>query len=139
MDGDAAGDKAAEELESLYNGMMRVLQLPGEDGPEEWIWQVFRAKPEVYASQFGLQKNDFLQLLRDKEQMYNHCAGSTQEIAKYRLASFCDEIGRQNQHYKDAIAEVARDVGCEEAEVGGPDMSRFKWDLEEAITRWRGA
>ena len=86
---------------------------------------------------FGLQDNDFLQLLRDKEQLYNSTAGSIQEKAKYRLASFCNEIGKDSQKYKDAIAEIAREVGRQEADIGGMDMARFMEGLEAAITHWR--
>ena len=137
LDGDTAGQKVAEELQSSYNSRLQVLNLPGEDGPEEWIWQAFRKAPQVYAGKFGLQDNDFLQLLRDKEQLYNSTAGSTQKKAKYRLVSFCNEIGKDGQKYRDAIAEIAREVGRQEAEICGMDMARFMEGLEAAITHWR--
>ena len=139
LDGDEAGEKAANELKSFYSGRLSVLNLPGNDGPEEWIWQALRNAPQVYAEKFGWHENDFSQLLRDKEQLYSSTAGPTHEKAKYRLASFSDEVGRKNQKYSYAIAEVARDVGQREAEVGNIDMVRFMRGLEDAITRWRGA
>ena len=143
LDGDEAGRNRAGELRKAQSGLVGVLNLPGETGPEEWIWRALGGASARYAAEFGLEEDSFSRILRDKEQMYNETAGGAQEVAKNRLASFCDEIGRESGQGRDwvqgAIAHVARVVGRRETKADKGDMAKFKADLTDAIGAWRGA
>ena len=143
LDGDEAGQLKADELRKAQGGLVGVLNLPGETGPEGWIWRALGENKARYAKEFGLDEEVFVKILRDKEQMYNAAAGRPQEIAKNRLTSFCDEIGResgqQREWVKDAIANVARTVGRRETEADKGEMAKFKADLIDAVGSWRRA
>ena len=130
LDGDEAGCSKADELRGEKGGLVGVLTLPGDAGPEEWVWQALQRDAEFYAQTFGMGEDVYVGILRDKEQMYGAATGRPQEIAKNRLASFCDEIGRSSQSgsrewVKDAIAHIARTVGRHETERGRGDMAVF--------------
>ena len=127
LDGDEAGRKRAEDLRGKETGLAGVLNLPGEAGPEEWIWKALQRDAASYAPIFGMDKEVYFGTLRNKEQMYD---GTVGEVAKNRLKSFCDEIERETRH-------VARVVGRRETESGKGDMAAFKADLKDAIAAWR--
>ena len=141
LDGDEAGQNQAKELRNKQSGLVDVLTLPGEAGPEEWIWRALGGAPTHYAEEFGLEEGAFSRILRNKEQMYNTTSGRPQEIAKNRLSSFCEEIGRESgqgrEWVKGAIAHVARVVGRRETEINKGDMAKFKADMMDAVGNWR--
>ena len=144
LDGDKAGRGMADKLREEQSGLVDVLTLPGGAGPEEWIWRALGGDRTGYAAAFGLDEDSFSKILRDKEQAYNEATDRPQEIAKNRLSSFCDEIGRESGHgredwVKGAIAHVARVVGRRETKADKGDMAKFKADLTDAIGAWRGA
>ena len=142
LDGDEAGRKKAAELREEKGGLVGVLNLPGEAGPEEWVWEALRRNADFYAREFGMDNADYSKTLRDKEQMYNGSGGGPQAVAKYRLLSFCDEMGRETQSenqewVKDALAHVARTVGRHETETNGGGMAVFKAGMMDAVNAWR--
>ena len=139
LDGDEAGRKKAKELLDEKGGLVGVLNLPGEAEPEEWVWGALRRNAALYAREFGMDESVYVKMLRDKEQMYDGTVGN---VAKDRLKSFCDEIGRETQsgsgeRVKDAIAHVARVVGRRETETDKGEMEVFKMELKDAISAWR--
>ena len=127
LDGDEAGRKRADDLRGKETGLAGVLNLPGEAGPEEWIWKALQRDAASYAPIFGMDKEVYFGTLRNKEQMYE---GTVGEVAKNQLKSFCDEVERETRH-------VARVVGRRETESGKGDMAAFKADLKDAIAAWR--
>ena len=142
LDGDKAGRDKAEELRKKSGELVGVMNLPGEAGPDEWIWGVLRGAPETYAGEFGLAEDVYSKTLRDKEQLYNKTVGTPQEIAKNRLTSFCEEIGRESRSrawVADAIAHIARCVGRLETGADRGEMAIFKNQLQDAVNVWRRA
>ena len=139
LDGDEAGRIKAEELREEKTGLVGVLNLPGEAAPEEWIWKALRRDAAFYARFFGMGEEVYSRTLRHKEQMYD---GTVGDVAKNRLMSFCDEIGRETrgenrEWMRGAVAHVARVVGKRETEKDEGDMAKFKADLKDAIGAWR--
>lgn len=141
LDGDVAGRSKLEKFRARDTNLVGMMALPGEAGPEQWIWSVLRDNPDRYASEFALNTGAYLKIFREKEQLYHATTGTPQETAKKRLTSFCEEIGRESggrqEWVKGALSHIARRVGRIETSADRGDMAVFKMALKDAVNAWR--
>ena len=134
LDGDPDALKAAKALRDKdglpSGGLAEVLNLPGERGPEEWIWRILERDASKYAALFGTDKRVFAQTLAEKEQLYSAATGKPRNTAKHRLESFCEDIRRD-------VTVVARTIGRRETEREKGEMFEMAEKIREAVLQWR--
>ena len=133
MDGDAR--HKAEELkkeEKLYDppNLPTVLCLTGNKCPEEWIWEMLKKETEEYAKLLGNEVSTFSGALAEMEQLYASASDSESNIAKHRLASLADNIGRDKD-------EIARAVARQEAEQERGEFQAFVNNVRDIVAEWR--
>lgn len=128
LDGDS---RAMEEnLKAVANGYGHQLQplfLPGDASPERWLWEILRARPDEFASTFGLAVNDMTTMM-DRAARLVEGAVQQRDAAKAALGVFADDIQR-------TVAEIARGIGRREAE--NKSIPELLVALKEQIGRWR--
>ena len=128
LDGDSrAMENNLKAVAEEYGHRLQPLFLPGDASPEQWLWEVLRARPDELAADFGLAAADMKRLT---ERAVNLGEGAVQQrdAAKAALGVFADDIRR-------AVPDIARVVGRSEAESNAiPELRR---GLEEQIDHWR--
>ncbi len=130
-------DGDARELEDKVRGAggeygphIRLLFLPGETGPESWVWERLEKHASEYGTIFGVAPEVFNRLCDSLDQAFAGASGRPAGRAKGRLSALAGELARD-------VGEICRAVGRREAERGGSEMRRFLADLEDAIKTWR--
>ena len=129
LDGDSrAMENRLKAVAEEYGHSLKPLFLPGDASPEQWLWDILRARPEDYADTFGLAVVDMDAMTA---RLMNLCEGAVQQrdAAKAAMGIFADEIQR-------TVPEIARIVGRIEAKRNAiPECVLM---LKEQIGRWRG-
>ena len=129
LDGDSrAMENRLKAVAEEYGHSLKPLFLPGDASPEQWLWDILRARPEDYADTFGLAVVDMDAMTA---RLMNLCEGAVQQrdAAKAAMGIFADEIQR-------TVPEIARIVGRSEAKRNAiPECVLM---LKEQIGRWRG-
>ena len=126
------GDSRAEEnrlkmVAGEFGQPLQPLFLPGDASPEQWLWDILRARPGDYADTFGLAVAD-MKAMTDRVIYLGEGAVQQRDAAKAALGIFSDDIQR-------TVPEIARSVGRREAENNA--IPEFVLALKEQIDRWR--
>ena len=126
------GDSRAEEnrlktVAEEYGQSLQPLFLPGDGSPEQWLWNILRARPNDYADTFGLAAAD-MKAMTDRVIHLGEGAVQQRDVAKAALGIFAEDIQR-------TVPEIARSVGRREAENNA--IPEFVLALKEQIDRWR--
>ena len=126
------GDSHAEEnrLKAVARDFGHPLQplfLPGNASPEQWLWDILRARPDDYAATFGLAVTD-MKAMTDRVAHLGEGAVQQRDAAKAALGVFADDIQR-------SVPEIARSVARRESENNA--IPEFLLGLKEQIGRWR--
>ena len=106
---------------------VRPLFLPGRDPPEDWVWNVLRARPGEYAERLGLDAGDMEGAVARLNRLAEG-AVKRRDAARAALGSFAVVIHRE-------VPEIARIVG--RAEAGRNAMPGLLVGLRERIGMWR--
>ena len=134
LDGDSDARKAAKSLRDEdgqpKGGLLEVLNLPGEHGPEEWIWLALKRDSRLYAKSFAIDEKTFADMMGETERLHSTDTGRKQDIVKNRLHSLCNDIRRE-------MTAVAREVGRREAEKEEGEMFEVAKKIHHAISIWR--
>lgn len=134
MDGDVQNE--AEKFKSKHNlqripNLPSIMCLPGDKCPEDWIWDMMKQNPNLYADMLGRTAAVFQSAMSEKEQLYNTAEDKASNIAKYRLESFADAVNAKP-------TDIARKVARQEADnEQNKDMYMFVSDMEKTISHWR--
>lgn len=127
LDGDAkAVEPAIQAAAQKFNKTLTPLFLPGEQPPEEWLYQRLENQPDFYAQKLGT--SSLAERLRALRQSFDNASDKPVNIIKHRFATLADELQRDTR-------EIARIVGREEATCS--EMKVFAEGLEQAIYNWR--
>ena len=128
LDGDSRGEEnrlkiVAEE----FGHRLQPLFLPGDASPEQWLWEILRARPDEFAVTFGLAVAAMKAMT---ERLANLVEGAVQQrdVAKATVGAFAADINR-------TVPEIARTVGRTEAEKNA--IPELLLALKEQIGRWR--
>lgn len=126
------GDSRAEEnrlkaVAEEHGQSLQPLFLPGDVSPEQWLWDVLRARSDDYAHTFGLAAAD-MRAMTDRIIDLGEGAVQQRDVAKAALGMFAEDIQR-------TVPEIARIVGRWEAENNA--IPEFVLALKEQIDRWR--
>lgn len=109
-----------------FHRELQPLYLPGDNPPEEWIYQTLEANAAKYAQVFGAPNLE--ELLAQLRQQFDGAADKPTNIIKARYATLADAMQRTPE-------DIARVVGREESAKGL--MKIFADQLIDAITDWR--
>ena len=126
------GDSRAKENElkvaaEKYGHLLQPLFLPGNTSPEQWLWDIIRARPDEYAGAFGLDVAD-MKTMTDRVANLVNGAVQQRDVGKAALGAFAEDIGR-------TVPDIARSIGRREAETEA--IPELLLALKEQIGRWR--
>ncbi|MEJ5368761.1 MAG: AAA family ATPase [Bryobacteraceae bacterium] len=130
LDGDAKAilgqlrEAAGEQSHAL-----QVLFLPGDVGPEQWIWDRLKAAPQDYEADLGLSPGQLRQALDRIEAVFETAADKPRNIAKNRFATLAEELETE-------VFFIARLVGRHESEPGR-ELRPFAEELQDKLNDWR--
>jgi predicted ATPase len=131
LDGDGADIRLKLEARAeKYGQSARVLVLPGDGPPESWCWECLKTKADHYAAKERLNYPDLPKKLQELENLYATASDKPAEIAKARFASLAADLSR-------SAADLARQIGREEARSRSGRMQEFVIGLKDAIQAWR--
>ena len=130
LDGDSRDRE--EELRTVAEGYGHSLQplfLPGDGPPEQWIWDVLKARPEAFETHLGMSAQDIAEQMGDVERVM---AGSLREgdEAKLWLGALAHRLSRH-------AAELARIVARQETAQDSYAVGELVRGLRERIDLWR--
>jgi predicted ATPase len=128
LDGDARGMQ--EELQAIAKERgqaLRLLFLPGDEPPEQWIWKILIQRKKYYAGIFSIDAQRFDTKLAQIESLYSGAADKPTNIIKGKIDALADFLRREPK-------DIARIVAYNEARG---EMSAFATELEDVLTIWR--
>lgn len=129
LDGDAREVESAVRQAAVDTGQpIRLLFLPDDVSPEEWVWRRLRERFPSYADELGLPAERSKERLEQLDQSFAGATDKASQIAKRRLETFADLVERD-------VSEIARRVGRRESTDGR--LAGFRDELREAIEAWR--
>jgi len=131
LDGDGRDKEADIRQVAKDKGQpIKLLFLPGDKSPEDWVWDQILTNPSDYAEEFRIDTSTFADLLRDIDRMYDGATDTPRNKAKGRMIQLSSEIARD-------VSEICRIVGCKEAERESSPINDLVGELEEAVRTWR--
>ncbi|WP_419937038.1 AAA family ATPase [Candidatus Palauibacter sp.] len=118
----AAGDEVGQRA--------RLLFLPGEVMPEQWLWEAIRSRPADYANHLGISQSDLVDRM---DHLQRSIGGTVQQsvaaqAARAALSSLAQALDR-------TPPEIARIAGRVETQHG--TLSEFVGALRDRIETWR--
>jgi len=108
---------------------LQVLFLPGESGPEQWIWECLEKSSAEYEGLLGLSPGRLRGFLDRIAGIYSTAADRPRQIAKNRLASLAEELQID-------VPRLARLVGRKESSPGN-ELRPFAEQLQDKLNDWR--
>ena len=126
------GDSRAEEnrlktVAEEFGHRLQPLFLPGDASPEQWLWEVLRARTDEFAATFGHAAADMRKMM-DRAAALGEGAVQQHDTAKAALGIFAADI-------RQTVPEIARSVGRSEAK--NKSIPELLLGLKEQIGRWR--
>ncbi len=127
MDGDARADK--ERVENAANEKKaKVLFLPGDACPEQWIWEEIKQKHQSYGELLAVQ--DLQEEIENIEQQLSGTVRRESDKFKIYLQHLSEQI-------KQTPADIARIISRKCVEDGTGAIIEFATELQDAIEKWR--
>jgi len=131
LDGDGKNLENQVRDAAVQSGQsIRLFFLPGEDGPEQWVWDRLVARTPVFAEKLGIQPGTLKMELDQLQQSFSASTDKKSEIAKQRLQVLVEGMGRD-------ITAVCREVSRFEATSPDGALIEFRDQLHDAIRDWR--
>lgn len=128
LDGDSRQmEGRIKAIAETYGHSLQPLFLPGDDPPEQWLWNTLRKHTEEYAVQLGLVAADMESAMSELDRLAEGAVRRS-DAARTALGSFAATILRE-------VPEIARIIGRREAEKNS--MPEFLVGLREQIGMWR--
>jgi predicted ATPase len=129
LDGD--GRNLESDLRQVVAGQsLKLLFLPGDESPEEWIWQRLQERKNEYPSVLGCDLEVFSKELDTLGRSFLGATDKKATIAKERLSLFGERIGRTAE-------EITRFVARHEADSTSGRLVDFRDQLEDIVREWR--
>ena len=131
LDGDKRGSPIAGEIQAQAQRQVPVCYLPGDQGPEMWVWQRLQGEGQpVLAAALGIEPGELRARMDRLDAIFDSASDSPQTIAKAKMHSLADALERD-------LPEVCRVVARLEASRNDSDIQPLARELEEALLRWR--
>ena len=104
--------------------------MPGDAGPEAWVWDQLRKNADENAAEFGIDADELRQRTRRIDAIFDGGAGRPAEIAKYKMAQLAEFFDR-------AVSDLCRTMSSIEAKRKESEIQPLITDLAEVVNRWR--
>lgn len=131
LDGDRRDGGAERKIRKQARHDVPVLYLPGDHGPEVWVWDRLRQTKDIAAAELGGAPGDLSNRMENLDSLYDSASGGLSEIAKFKLANFAEAL-------KWSASDICRTVTRREAERPESEIQPLATELESALLRWRG-
>ncbi len=112
-----------------YGSSSEPLFLPGIYPPEQWIWETLQNRSTVYAKEYGIVNDRFIEIMADIDRAYSSASDKPANIIKNKLQTLSEQIA--------TTIDIAQKVGCIEAQENKGDIAIFLQELEAEILKWR--
>lgn len=127
LDGD--GRDTLESIRGAANDeKVNILFLPGDSGPEKWIWEEIKQNPDYYENLLSIpQLNNEMQTI---EQQFSGAGLTPKTMFKDYLQSLSENLSKP-------IGEIGRTIARDCAKNNKGGIMSFVTELEDEIGKWR--
>ncbi len=131
LDGDGRDlENALKAIATEHGQSIRVLFLPGDNGPEQWIWDMLNARIGGYSRELGTPQSTLEMEMAALRRSFAASTDRPPEVAKQRLHVLMEGMGRD-------VADVGRIVARTEANATNGTLVDFRDRLHDTIRDWR--
>ena len=106
-----------------------VFFLPGDQGPEVWIWEKIKENGKV-SEVLEINPAYLSEQINRHNAIYDYASDTAAEIAKHKLRGL-------SGHFNRTVSEICRTVSRLEIDRRGSDIQSLYEDLDDAISKWR--
>lgn len=107
-----------------------MLFLPGDDGPEAWVWQQMQQNAQDTARELIINKDDLANRLTRLDSIYNSASDSPAEIAKNKLYDLSEQLNRNT-------SDICRIVSRLETRKSESKIQPLVEEIEGILIKWR--
>lgn len=131
LDGDQQQSGMEQKIRNVADGAnVPVLFLPGESGPEVWVWERLTIRLSEAAPQLGIDPANLATEISRIDAIYSPAGDTQAEIAKTKLYDLADTLDR-------SVPEVCRLVIRLEAADEASEVQTLLEDLDDTLQQWR--
>ncbi len=132
LDGDQRGRDIEDKIQQAAKGQLifPVLFLPGNNTPEDWVWERLKQIPDTEASQLGSNQADLSNLMNQLDATYALASDKPADIAKTKFQDLASHLDREP-------SEVCRILARLEAERKESNIQLLVERLLEILLQWR--
>ena len=130
LDGDRRDEDDVRNIRQAARQDVPVFFLPGDAGPEAWVWDQLRKNADENAAEFGIDADELKQRTRRIDAIFDGAAGRPAEIAKYKMAQLAEFFDR-------TVSDLCRTMSSIEAKRKESEIQPLITDLAEVVSRWR--
>ncbi|MGD0092594.1 MAG: ATP-binding protein [Planctomycetota bacterium] len=128
-DGREVGQRMSARAAELGQALS-LLYLPGNSGPEVWLWAQLKAAAQHYAAVLSMPPQHFVEKMEAIDNLYDAAADKPSAIAKGKVYALAEATAR-------APADLVRLIAKKEAETKSGDVYGLANDLEDVVRKWR--
>ena len=130
LDGDKRTSSVAEKIQKAGGLNLPVLFLPGDDGPETWVWQQMQQNAQETARELIINKDDLSNQMTRLDSIYNSASDSPAKIAKNKLYDLSEQLNRNTP-------DICRIVSRLETRKPESKIQTLVEELENILIKWR--
>ena len=131
LDGDQQQSGTDQKIRNVADGAnVPVLFLPGDSGPEVWVWERLTIRLSEAAPQLGIDPANLATEISRIDAIYSPAGDTQAEIAKTKLYDLADTLDR-------SVPEVCRLVVRLEAADEASEVQTLLEDLDDTLQQWR--
>ena len=131
LDGDQQQSGMDQKIRNAADGAnVPVLFLPGDSGPEVWVWERLTIRLSEAAPQLGIDPANLATEISRIDAIYSPAGDTQAEIAKTKLYDLADTLDR-------SVPEVCRLVVRLEAADEASAVQTLLEDLKDTLQQWR--
>ena len=131
LDGDQRNGEIAEKIKAAAKASVQVLFLPGNERPENWIWETLKQIPDIDLAQLGINRETLSADMNRLDSTYDSASDTPAEIIKSKLRSLSESLRRDT-------TDIARILARQEASRRDSDIQPLVDDLRGILIEWRG-
>ena len=131
LDGDQRDSEIGRKIEDRAGHSVDILYLPGEETPENWVWNKLKHISDVEIAQLGINQAGLSNLMNQLDALYDSASSNSSEIAKSKFRSLAERLHRET-------SEICRIVSRLEADRTESDIQPLVDELRGILRQWRG-
>lgn len=130
LDGDKQNSSVAEKIQEAGGKDVPVLFLPGDDGPEAWVWQQMQQNVQDTARELSINKDDLNNQMTRLNSIYSLASDTPAAIAKNKLYDLSEQLNRNTP-------EICRIVSILETKKSESKIQPLVEEIESILIKWR--